>query len=143
MQIIGLGFIKTSFVLFYRRIFCVGMHDWFWFVNSALFVLSICWSIAFFFIFVFYCGTNHWAEWSTVGNVMKYCPNGVPYQTGLAVSDFIMDLMIILLPVQPVSCTLYVTNLAQLMSSTSKVLKLKIDLRRKLLVLMVFMMGWV
>jgi hypothetical protein len=106
MQILGLGFIKTSLVLLYRRIFLVGVRDWFWWVTLILLISIICWTIVFAFLFVFYCGTNPWAEWNTVMNLIRYCPNGVAYQNGLAVSDFIMDILIITLPVPKVSPTM-------------------------------------
>ena len=61
--------------------------------------LIVGWAIAFFFVFVFYCGANVWAEWSTVINLATYCPEGGPYQLGLAISDFLMDVMIMTLPI--------------------------------------------
>ncbi|KAF2660948.1 hypothetical protein K491DRAFT_774271 [Lophiostoma macrostomum CBS 122681] len=124
MQILGLGFIKASVVLFYRRTFYVGVRDWFWWVTLLLLISNIGWTIVFTFLFVFYCGLDLWAAWNTVANLAKYCPNGGPYQNGLAISDFIMDVVIIILPIP-------------------KVLRLQIDLRRKLLVLAIFMLGLV
>ena len=103
MQILGLGCIKASFIMFYRRIFCTGHRTWFWYLTIGMLVLILCWTISFFFVFVFYCGSNVWAEWSTVINLATYCPNGGPYQSGLAISDFLMDIMVILLPI-PLVC---------------------------------------
>ena len=90
--------------MFYRRIFCAGHRNWFWYLTIVMLVLISCWTIIFFFLFVFYCGSNVWAEWSTVMDLATNCPNGPAYQQGLAISDFLMDIMVILLPV-PLVCT--------------------------------------
>ena len=107
MQIIALGCIKSSFVMFYRRIFCTGHRTWFWYITIAMLALIVAWTITFFFVFVFYCGNNHWAEWDTVINLETYCPDGLKYQAGLAISDFIMDIMVIALPIPVVSLSQY------------------------------------
>ena len=65
-------------------------------------VLVLLWTIAFFFVFVFYCGSRPWEEWGTVMDVITYCPHALDDQMALGISDSIMDVMIIGLPVPAV-----------------------------------------
>ena len=65
--------------------------------------LIVAWTTIFFFMFIFYCGSHTSKEWSTVVDVIKYCSRGVRYQTALGISDSVMDVIIIALPV-PVVC---------------------------------------
>ena len=66
-------------------------------------VLVVSWTIAFFFVFVFYCGSRPWEEWGTVVDVITYCPHALDDQMALGISDSIMDVVIIGLPVPAVS----------------------------------------
>ena len=99
MQILSLCCVKLSFVMFYRRIFCTGQRTLFSIATVTVSVLIVLWTIIFFFLFVFYCGTNTWAEWTNVIDLEEYCPHGTDYQMGLAISDFIIDLIVIAMPI--------------------------------------------
>lgn len=122
MQILSLGFIKSSFIMFYRRIFCSGSRTWFSTLTSSVLILIVVWTITFFFLFVFNCGSNIWAQWSTVNDFITRCPNASKYLAGLAISDFLMDLVVILLPIPMIS-------------------RLNMDLKKRLLLIGVFMLG--
>lgn len=62
-------------------------------------ILIVSWTIAFFFVFVFYCGSRPWEEWGTVMDVLTYCPHALDDQKALGISDSIMDVIIIGLPI--------------------------------------------
>ena len=102
LQIVSLGCVKLSFIMFYRRIFCTGQRTWFSISTAIMGVLVVSWTIAFFFVFLFYCGSRPWEEWSTVMNIITYCPHALDDQMALGISDSIMDVVIIALPVPAV-----------------------------------------
>lgn len=84
--------------MFYRRMFCTGKRTWFSVSTAIMGILIIAWTITFFFLFLFYCGSHISKQWSTVVDVMKYCPNGLDDQLALGISDSIMDVFIIAMP---------------------------------------------
>ena len=99
MQPLALGCIKASFIMFYRRIFCTGQRNWFSIYTIVMLVLILIWSIAFCFVFIFRCGNDFSASWGTVEDLIVYCPTAFASQEAFAISDFIMDVMVILAPV--------------------------------------------
>ncbi len=103
MQIVSLGFIKLSFIMFYRRIFCTGKRTWFSISTVVMGSLIIAWTATFFFVFLFYCGRHPSKEWGTVVDIITYCPNALSDQLALGISDSIMDVFIITMPI-PVVC---------------------------------------
>ena len=88
--------------MFYRRIFCTGQRTWFSVSTVIMGILIVSWTIAFFFVFVFYCGSRPWEEWGTVMDVLTYCPHALDDQKALGISDSIMDVIIIGLPIPAV-----------------------------------------
>ena len=103
MQILSLGFIKLSFVMFYRRIFYTGMRTWFSISTVVMGVMIITWTIVFFFIFILDCGSHPSKEWGTVDGIIKYCPDALNNHMAVGISDSIMDLFIIAMPLPTVS----------------------------------------
>ena len=103
MQILSLGFIKLSFVMFYRRIFCTGVRTCISISITVMSVLIIAWTITFLFVFVFYCGSHLTRAWGTVVDIIEYCPNALNDQLALGISDSIMDILIIAMPMPTVS----------------------------------------
>lgn len=75
MQILSLGLIKLSFVMFYRRIFCTGVRTCISISVTVISVLITAWTIAFFCLFTFYCGGHPSRAWGNVVDIVKYCPN--------------------------------------------------------------------
>ena len=102
MQILSLGFIKLSVVMFYRRIFCTGVRTCISYSVIFMSGLIIAWTIAFFFVFIFYCGRHPSKAWGTVADIVKYCPNALNDQLALGISDAIMDIFIIAMPIPTV-----------------------------------------
>lgn len=89
--------------MFYRRIFCTGQKTWLSISTAIMGVLIVLWTITFFFLFLFYCGSHMSKEWSTVVNLITYCPHGLDDQKALGISDSIMDVFIIGLPIPAVN----------------------------------------
>ena len=103
MHPLALGLIKASFIMFYRRIFYVGHRNWFSTFTSIMLGLISVWSIAFCLCFILYCGSHVSVIWGKVIDIITYCPHSFDFQQGFAISDFIMDIMVILTPVPAVS----------------------------------------
>lgn len=80
------------------------------------------WLVVFRFLTGFQCGTDFSAAWD--GDYTKYCTLSFPYLYGFAISDFLLDIWILLLPVP-------------------RVLQLNATLSRKSGVLGVFLLSFV
>ncbi|MCJ1312463.1 hypothetical protein MMC25_006137 [Agyrium rufum] len=98
IQILQLGLVKLSVLFFYRRIFChnnsaKGFNRITWGVIAII----VLWTIAFFFAFLFDCGTHVDAQWTMLGNLIQYC-DSLNSETAFAVSDMICDFIILVLP---------------------------------------------
>jgi hypothetical protein len=101
MQICALGCIKLSILFLYRRIFCTSKDVIFNLVIIISIIIVYAWTVSFFFAFIFTCGSSVDAHWGNLINVLTKCGDvGVlDIQLGLAVSDFIMDCIILITPV--------------------------------------------
>ncbi|KAF3767962.1 hypothetical protein M406DRAFT_355782, partial [Cryphonectria parasitica EP155] len=96
----SLACIKLSALFFYRRVFCI--HGWLeaqWFsiATFVTIVLVVLWDVVFSFLPGFQCGTHFSALWD--GTYETYCTISFPYLYGLAVSDFLLDVWILFLPI--------------------------------------------
>lgn len=105
VQCLQLGFAKLSILFFFRRIFC-SVKKWgtMGVVTSILIVLVIAWSIAFFFVNLFECGVDFTLNWKSSAAQEFNCINEEKMNQGFMFSDFIMDVMIFILPMHAV-CT--------------------------------------
>lgn len=103
MQVLALGFVKLSILYFYRRIFCVVKGDIFDWINKIVVVITIAWSVSFFFAILFSCGTSFYAQWGSIEDTMKHCKIGMPLQNGYGISDFILDVFVLIMPI-PKAC---------------------------------------
>lgn len=99
MQVLQLGLVKLSFVFLFRRIFSTSKFNSFGVVNTVMVVLIILWTVAFFFGFLFACRGNFAAWWISLKTFRTRCIAIKPFENGFALSDFIMDLIILLMPV--------------------------------------------
>ena len=98
--------------MFYRRIFCIGHpRNWFSILNTSLLVFVTLWTIAFFFDFMFSCGTHLDAMWSNVVALEEYCKGSTKGQMAYAITDFITDFLIICLPI-PMVCSVALLSYA-------------------------------
>lgn len=85
-------------------------------------MIVVLWLVVFQFLTGFQCGTHFSAAWD--GNYEKYCTLSFPYLYGFAISDFLLDIWILSLPVP-------------------RVLQLNATLSKKLAVLGVFSLSFV
>ncbi len=99
MQFPALTCIKLSFLFFYQRIFCTRvtkiLNIFMWF----LIVVCILWGIAFFFGFVFVCGTEITKLWGTNGDFKAHCSRILTENYYLTITDFILDAIIFIIPI--------------------------------------------
>ncbi|KAJ6036380.1 hypothetical protein N7540_000659 [Penicillium herquei] len=116
LSVLGLGTTKISIILLYRRIFRTPV-----FQRICLVYLGVvvAWTIAFFFACLFQCTPVTPFVEGFYGNK---CTNVLVLYNAVGGSDVALDVFIIILPIQPV-------------------LRLKMDLRRRLAVLGMFLLG--
>ena len=100
MQVIILGTIKLSVISFYRRIFRGRTFDYY---SKGMIVIAIVWTIAFFFGSVFECGVHFEYVWSTLLNLVTHCLDEEKYFKAYAISDVILDALILAMPI-PMVC---------------------------------------
>ena len=103
LQTLGIGCTKLSFIFFYRRIFCVG--SWksrFGIASGIIGICVLCWIIAFFFWIAFACPTDPAGRWESPKKYIQVCTSANESAVGLAISDFITDFAIVVLPIVPV-----------------------------------------
>lgn len=99
----ALACIKISAVFFYRRIFCVsGNKARFSIVTLATATIVFLWLVTFLFLTGFQCGSHFSALWNRT--YLQYCTISFPFLYGLVISDLLLDVWILALPVPQVSC---------------------------------------
>lgn len=98
LQVPALGLVKSSFVLLYRRIFTKRTAPVFNIVSWVALAVVVSWAIAFFFSLVFICGTDFSAYWTSTAVEKERCVDTNMLHNAFAISDFLTDLIIILLP---------------------------------------------
>ena len=97
-MVLAYGTIKLSITMFYRRIFVASkgtMFDW---VTIFAIVVTVVWTIAFFFGNMFACGIHITAAWSTVHDANSYCRRTLEFSNALVVSDLVTDIIILFMP---------------------------------------------
>lgn len=103
---LALGLIKLSILVFYFRIFAVTRTSA-TYVLLALFTgLAAVWTTAFFFAELFQCGTDIWALTSSTMDTVTYCGNTSNIDFALALTDFVTDVVIFIVPI-PLVCDYY------------------------------------
>ena len=99
-----LGCTKLSALLFYRRVLCVGGRtQWFNLATTITIIIVILWLVVFQFLTGFQCGTHLSPLWD--GTYLQYCTISFPFLYGLAVSDFLLDVWILAMPI-PLVCSM-------------------------------------
>jgi hypothetical protein len=96
LAIFAFGFTKLSILFFYRRIFRGLAFD---IVSWTLIAVSVGWTISFFFATVFDCGTNIERNWGNVLDVQTKCINNFKLYLDLAITDVVVDVLILLTPI--------------------------------------------
>ncbi|ORY19056.1 hypothetical protein BCR34DRAFT_260972 [Clohesyomyces aquaticus] len=120
-----LGLIKLAVLTFYRRIFVVdkgNLRNGHNFVYIAMMCIVVVWAGGFCLSFMFACKGNFTAWWTSAMSLITNCVNTLELLFAFAVSDFITDAIVILLPLP-------------------KIWSLRLPLARKLGVMMVFLLG--
>jgi hypothetical protein len=107
VQDLSFGLVKLSVLFFYRRVFISSLFKA---INTALMVVVSIWSVGFFFAYMFRCGTNFWALWAPLKDLLKYCYKSTPLFYAMCVSDVITDVLILSLPLFWVSTSHIITH---------------------------------
>ncbi|TVY81906.1 hypothetical protein LSUE1_G000943 [Lachnellula suecica] len=117
----ALACVKVSALLFYYRIFWVGQRGgWFRSVIFGSIGVVVLWMIAFMLLTGLQCGSHFDALWKPTHTI--YCTVSHPFLLSYSISDLILDVWVILIPI-PMVWTL------------------KTNLTRKLAVLAVFLLA--
>lgn len=103
LQVLALGCVKLSFLLFYRRVLTTGTSSWFSKTTAGLIVVVLGWTVAFFFALLFACKGNWSAWWSSVLDLSTKCVKTLKLELALVTSDFITDVLIMILPIPMVN----------------------------------------
>lgn len=101
IQILALGCIKLGALFFYRRILSTGGGlDTF---NTTLYIciaITILWTTAMTVMNAVQCGSHIATLWtSRVEDYLEYCIFVFPFLVGFAISNFLLDLLILVLPI--------------------------------------------
>ncbi|KAF2151498.1 hypothetical protein K461DRAFT_174154 [Myriangium duriaei CBS 260.36] len=91
--------IKLSALYFYRRLFSVpgSQKNAFNVMSQATIAIVVVWAVCFTIMPFFQCGTHLSALWD--GTRARYCGNSKSYYLSLVISNFILDLWILMLPI--------------------------------------------
>jgi hypothetical protein len=94
---VALGLIKLSILCLWNRIF--GQTKKFTIFCRIMIVVTIAWTVAFFFATLFQCGT-HWARnWESMKIFPPKCTNAAALAAAFTSTDVVTNLVIILMPV--------------------------------------------
>lgn len=88
---------KLSALFLYRRLFNVAGRGIFNAVIMATVIVVAAWYITFDALSLLQCRSHFSAFWD--GDFLKYCDLNPVWAKGLAISDFLLDLWVVLLPV--------------------------------------------
>lgn len=89
--------VKLSVVFFYRRIFNTGgtpLHHW---LTAITLVIITLWTIGYFFSFMFICGGTPSNYWKSAKDEKAYCVKTQELHLSFAVSDMILDCIVMLI----------------------------------------------
>ena len=109
LQVIILGTIKLSVICFYRRIFRGKTFDYY---SKGMIAVVGFWTMAFFLSFLFECGNQFQDLWSTLLNLVSHCADEEKFFKAFAVSDVIIDGLILAMP-SPIVCPINVRSIWQ------------------------------
>ena len=101
-QVWAFSGIKLSVIFFYRRIFRGRFFEIF---SKIMIVIVVSWTLSFFFSYLFECGTNFGANWSTLEVLLTECNQQHVYQQAMAVSDVLTDALLLIMSIPLVRFT--------------------------------------
>jgi hypothetical protein len=96
LSTLSIGIVKCSAILLYRRIFTISRI--FNYYTTVLLVLIVTWTLAFLTASIFQCGTHPAAAWTNREKLQKYCYDTSKATTTRALTNVIMDLIIVVSP---------------------------------------------
>ena len=146
MNLVALAFIKTSCMLFFKRIFRTGTQKVFDALCYIYIFLTVGWCLSFFFAFLFTCGTNFDFEWGTVEQQLECPVNFVMVDQGMSYMDLILDVIILIFPFPYVCIELRaksrrLSSLDEMADCVTQIWGLHLNATRKLLISFVFFLG--
>ncbi|KAI1805808.1 hypothetical protein F4811DRAFT_551464 [Daldinia bambusicola] len=92
------GFVKASIIFFCRRIFVGHKGSTFDWASKGCLFLVIFWSVGFLMGLTFGCGKEVELQWAPLQVLEEAGCDGVTPEEAMVISDFILDLLIIILP---------------------------------------------
>ncbi|KAK7190440.1 uncharacterized protein CC84DRAFT_1262345 [Paraphaeosphaeria sporulosa] len=101
ISIPALGCIKLSILFFYQRLFVMSKRDWRDPRNIAIWLMITIvtmWTLAFFLRYLFACGFHFDIWWTNAMNIITLCGDFNTILNALAISDFVCDVIILILP---------------------------------------------
>ena len=110
IQILTLGCIKLGALFFYRRLFCSnGVGGKIFTPILKLFIaVIILWTIAMTVMNALQCGSHIIYLWAgTVEDYLEYCIYVFPFELGFAISNFVLDFLILVFPIIKVRVDLH------------------------------------
>ena len=91
---------KLSILFFYRRVLCPTTGGFFHWATLSVIVITTFWGIIFFFCFAFECGNRFYLIWNGPMFINGEVCLGMSIEAGLSISDFILDVIILILPIR-------------------------------------------
>ncbi|KAI0972066.1 hypothetical protein F4678DRAFT_431031 [Xylaria arbuscula] len=91
------GFVKTSIVLFCRRIFIANRGSFFDWASRITLVIIFLWSLSFLLALVVGCGKDVAVHWAPLKLAASGCDLSTP-EVAVVISDIVLDVIIIVLP---------------------------------------------
>jgi len=64
--------------------------------------IIIVWMLTFVFVMAFNCGTHFGANWGSRIDLITFCGNGLQKEEGLYVSEFITNILLVVMPLPTV-----------------------------------------
>ncbi|KAF4629659.1 hypothetical protein G7Y89_g8486 [Cudoniella acicularis] len=103
LTILGLGITKLSVLSFYHRVFCPQKIG----ITRIIIVGMICivsmWTIAFWFGYLFICGVHFSVWWGPSQGILDQCIDALMFDYACTMSDLVTDVVILLIPLPPIS----------------------------------------
>jgi hypothetical protein len=117
LQIPALASIKIAALFFYRRIFVTSSKqrvlNW---ITWILIVIIIIWGMGFTGYYIGACDSHILAAWSGYLGFATYCLKTELFEQAYAVSDFMLDTMVLVIPLPSVRITYNTATRKQLLT---------------------------
>lgn len=104
-QIPAIGLIKLSMIFFYTRVLGVGAPTWFKRLSWLMVGITIAWMVAFLFSWFFLCSPDPSVYWQSSAAELAHCVKTQVLHNSLAISDAVIDLIIVLMALPVVGLT--------------------------------------